>query len=179
MIFIGTNTSVVALNQQTGNQVWKTDIPMPQPWPIAYKIDDSHMIVESTCLDPKTGRILWTSPDFCEDTGIFSANVYSPGEKMFYIKVDSYTEGWSFADPSNPPTMVWRTYIPGGGKTGIGTTYGDGLVFPGSFMNQQIALDAKTGAVVWTTLTKGPMIFDGAYSNGMFLRGGTDDNTMY
>jgi outer membrane protein assembly factor BamB len=179
MIFVGTNTSVVALNQQTGGQVWKTDIPMPKPWPIVYKIDDSHMIVESTCLDPKTGRILWTSSDFCEDTGIFSANVYSPEEKMFYIKVDSYTEGWSFADPSNPPTMVWRTYVPGGGRTGIGTTYGDGLVFPGSFMNQQIALDAKTGEVVWATLTKGPMIFDGAYSDGMFLRGGTDDNTMY
>jgi len=179
MIFIGTNTSVVALNQQTGNQVWKSDIPMPKPWPIAYKIDDSHMIVESTCLDPKTGKILWTSSNFCEDTGIFSANVYSPEEKMFYIKVDSYTEGWSFVDPSNPPTIVWRTYVPGGGRTGIGTTYGDGLVFPGSFMNQQIALDAKTGAVVWTTLTKGPMIFDGAYSDGMFLRGGTDDNTMY
>lgn len=179
MIFIGTNTSIVALNEQNGDQVWKTDIPMPKPWPIAYKIDDSHMIVESSCLDPKTGKILWNSSDFCEDTGIFSANVYSPEEKMFYIKVDSYTEGWSFADPSNPPTMVWRTYVPGGGRTGIGTTYGDGLVFPGSFENQQIALNATTGAVVWTTLTKGPMIFDGAYSDGMFLRGGTDDNTMY
>ena len=179
MIFVGTNTSIVALNQQNGNQVWKTTIPMPRPWPIAYKIDDSHMVVESSCLDPKTGALLWTSSNFCEDTGIFSANVYSPEEKMFYIKVDSYIEGWSFADPSNPPIMVWRTYIPGGGRTGIGTTYGDGKVFAGSFANQQIALDAKTGEVVWTTLTKGPMIFDGSYSEGRFIRGGTDDNTLY
>ena len=179
MIFVGTNTSIVALNGQTGDQVWKTEVPMPRPWPIAYKIDASHMIVEGSCLDPKTGNLLWTSSQFNADTGIFSANVYSPEEKMFYIKVDSYTEGWSFADPSNPPTMVWRTYVPGGGRTGIGTTYGDGKVFPGSFENQQIALDAKTGAVVWTTLTKGPMIFDGSYSEGRFLRGGTDDNTMY
>jgi hypothetical protein len=37
-------------------------------WPIAYKIDDSHLIVESTCLNPKTGQILWTSPDFTCDT---------------------------------------------------------------------------------------------------------------
>jgi len=179
MIFVGTNSSIVALNEQTGDQVWKTDIPMNKTWPIAYKIDDTHMVVESSCLDPKTGNLLWNSTQFCADTGIFSANVYSPEEKMFYIKVDSYTEGWSFANPSTPPTMVWRTYVPGGGRTGIGTTYGGGLVFPGSFMNQQIALDAKTGTVVWTTLTKGPMIFDGAYSDGMFLRGGTDDNTMY
>jgi outer membrane protein assembly factor BamB len=179
MIFVGTNTSVVALNGQTGEQAWKTAIPMPRPWPIAYKIDDSHMIVEGTCLDPKTGNILWTSSNFTEDTGIFSSNVYSPEEKMFYIKVGSYIQGWSFADPSKPPVKAWETYIPGGGETGIGTTYGGGLVFPGSFMNQQMALNASTGAVVWTTLTKGPMIFDGSYSDGMFLRGGTDDNTMY
>jgi outer membrane protein assembly factor BamB len=179
LIFVGTNTSVVALNEQTGDQVWKTDIPMSMPWPIAYKIDDSHMIVEGTCLDPKTGNILWTSSDFNEDTGIFSSNVYSPEQKMFYIKVDSYIQAWSFADPSNPPVKVWETYVPGGGRTGIGTTYGDGLVFPGSFENQQMALNASTGAVVWTTLTKGPMIFDGSYSDGRFFRGGTDDNTMY
>ena len=49
----------------------------------------------------------------------------------------------------------------------------------GSSLNEQIALNATTGAVVWTTLTKGPMIFNGAYSDGMFFRGGTDDNTMY
>lgn len=179
LIFVGTNTSIIALNQQTGDQVWKTEIPMPRSWPIAYKIDDSHMIVESSCLNPKTGIILWNSANFCADTGIFNANVYSPEEKMFYIKVDSFTEGWSFADPSRPPTLVWRTYVPGGGRTGIGTTYGDGKVFPGSFENQQIALDAKTGAVLWTTLTKGPMIFSGSYSDGRFFRGGTDDNTLY
>ena len=99
---------------------------------------------------------------------------------MFYIKVDTYIEGWSLSDVSKPPTLVWRTYIPGGGLTGIGTTYGDGeKVFTGSFLNQQLALDAKTGAILWTTLTKGPMIFNGAYSDGRFFRGGTDDNTLY
>ncbi len=179
MVFVGTNTSMVALNKDTGQIIWQTKIPMTRDWPVAYKIDDSHLVVESSCLNPNTGEILWTSSNFCADTGIFSTNVYSPEEKMFYIKVDSYIEGWSFADSSRPPTFVWRTYIPGGGRTGIGTAYGGGLVFPGSFMNQQMALDAKTGKVVWTTLTKGPMIFDGAYSNGKFYRGGTDDNTLY
>jgi outer membrane protein assembly factor BamB len=179
MVFVGTNTSVVALNKDTGKVIWETKIPMPRNWPIAYKIDDSHMIVESSCLDPKTGSILWTSLTFCADTGIFNANVYSPEEKMFYIKVDSYIEAWSFSDPSDPPTLAWKTYVPGGGKTGIGTTYGDGKVFPGSFENQQMALDAKTGDVLWNTLTKGPMIFSGSYYEGKFLRGGTDDNTMY
>jgi outer membrane protein assembly factor BamB len=178
MIFVCTETSVVALDQG-GNTLWKTQIPMNKTWPTPYKIDDSHMVVESSCLETKTGNLLWTSPTFTTDTGIFNSNVYSPEEKMFYIKVDTYIEGWSLSDISKPPTLTWRTYIPGGGLTGIGTTYGDGKVFTGSFLNQQLALDAKTGAIMWTTLTKGPMIFNGAYSEGRFFRGGTDDNTLY
>ncbi len=179
MIFVGTNTSVVALDGETGDVVWKTDIPMTGTWPIAYKIDDSRLVVESSCLETKTGTLLWTSSHFSADTGIFSANVYSPEEKMFYIKRDSYIEAWDFSDPSKPPTLAWKTYIPGGGRTGIGTSYGDGKVFPGSFENQQMALDAKTGVVLWNTLTKGPMIFSGSYYEGRFVRGGTDDNTLY
>lgn len=137
------------------------------------------MVIESYCLDPETGALLWSSPDFNAYTGIFNANVYSPEEKMFYLKVDSYIEAWSFADPSHPPTLAWRTYIRGGGITGIGTTYGDGKIFTGSFENMQLALDAKTGEILWTTNTKGPMIFTGAYADGMYFKGGSDDNTMY
>lgn len=179
MVYVGTNTSIVALDRDTGSKIWETAIPMPMTWPIAYKIDDSHLVVENSCLDPETGVIIWTSPDFCADTGIFSSNVYSPEEKMFYLKVDSYTQAWSFVNPDLPPTFVWSTYVPGGGRTGIGTTYGDGKVFVGSFMNLQMALDAKTGELLWSTNTMGPMIFDGSFIDGRFLRGGTDDNTMY
>jgi outer membrane protein assembly factor BamB len=178
MIFVCTNSSVIALDQ-TGKVAWETTISTNGTWPIAYKIDDSHMIVENNCLDQQTGRLLWTSPNFSPDTGIFTANVYSPEQKMFYVKLDSYIEAWDFSDPSKPPTLAWQTYIEGGGKTGIGTTYGDGMVFVGSFENQQLALNATTGAIVWDTLVIGPTIFNGAYSDGRFLRGGTDDNTLY
>ena len=178
LIFVGTIDSLVALDQK-GNIVWETIIPMNKTWPIAYKIDDSHLVVEGSCLDTNTGNILWTSTSFSSDTGIFNANVYSPEEKMFYVKLNSYIEAWDFSNPSAPPSMVWKTYIPGGGITGIGTTYGDGVVFTGSFENQQLALNARTGSIIWSTLTKGPMIFDGAYSDGRYFRGGTDDNILY
>ena len=179
MIFVTTTNSVVALAGETGRVLWNTEVPLTATWPVAYKIDSGHMVVESSCLDPKTGKTLWTSSTFSADTGIFNANIYSPEEKMFYTKVDSYIKAWSFADPSNPPTLAWTTYVPGGGKTGSGITYGDGKVFPGSFQAHQMALDAKTGSVLWDTPTKGPMIFSGSYYQGRFLRGGTDDNTMY
>ena len=178
LIFVGTNTSMVAVNQ-AGQIAWSTVIPLNKTWPIAYEIDSSHLVTEGSCLDPSTGKILWTSTSFCADTGIFTSNVYSPETKMFYVKANSYIVAWNFADPSKPPTVAWTTYIPGGGQAGIGTTYGDGMVFAGSFENQQLGLNATTGKIIWDTLTKGPMIFDGAYSDGLFFRGGTDDNTMY
>ena len=54
-------------------------------WPIVYKIDDSHLVVESTCLDPQTGNILWTSTQFSADTGaLFVANVYSSQKKKCF-----------------------------------------------------------------------------------------------
>jgi outer membrane protein assembly factor BamB len=179
MIFVCTTTGVVAVDK-TGQIAWQKDISMNGTWPVAYKIDDSHLVVEGTCLDPQTGDILWTSTHFSADTGVlFVANVYSPEEKMFYTKVGSYVYAWDFSNPSVPPTLAWQAYVRGGGSTGSGLTYGDGLVFPGSFENHQMALDAQTGKVVWDTLTKGPMIFSGSYYEGMFLRGGTDDNTLY
>jgi outer membrane protein assembly factor BamB len=179
MIFICSSTSVIALNRDTGKTVWTTPISMHGTWPMVYKIDSGHMIVEGTCLDPQNGDILWTSDTFGTDTGLYNNNVYSPEEKMFYVKNLSFIEAWNFTDPSVPPTLEWETYVPGGGRVGSGLAYGDGKVFPGSFQSMQMAIDAKTGDVVWTTRTKAPMIFSGSYADGMFVRGGTDDNTMY
>ncbi|PVX27880.1 MAG: hypothetical protein CW716_00015 [Candidatus Bathyarchaeum sp.] len=179
MVFACSNTSVIALDGETGTRLWETEIPMTGTWPIAYKLDTEHMLVEGTCLDPQTGDILWTSSSFSTDTGNFNLNVYSPEEKMFYIKNLSYVEAWDFSDLTKPPTFAWKTYVPGSGRVGTGVTYGDGKVFPGSFQDLQMAIDAKTGDVLWTTRTKTPMIFNGAYHDGKFIRGGTDDNTMY
>ena len=177
-IYVCSFSTAYALDQ-SGRIVWETTLPFNSTWPIAYKIDSSHMVIENYCLNPETGEILWISSDFNAFTGIFNSNVYSPEEQMFYTKVNSTVVGWSFADLSHPPTKVWETYIRGGGITGIGITYGAGKIFTGSFENLQLALDAKTGNIIWSTNTKGPMIFTGAYSDGMYFKGGSDDNTMY
>lgn len=178
-VFATANHSVYALDRETGHTIWSKTIPMNGTWPVAYKIDETYMIVESSCLEISTGKILWTSTDFCADTGNFNSNVYSPEEKMFYIKTGSFVQAWDFSDISKSPTLKWETYTPGAGRVGIGITYGDGKIFPGSFLDQQIAIDAKTGEILWTTNTKTAMIFFGSYIDGKYIRGGTDDNTMY
>ena len=177
-IYVCSTRTAYAIDKN-GNIMWQTDFPQSTTWPIAYKIDSTHMVIENYCLNPETGALLWTSPDFNAYTGIFNTNVYSPEEKIFYTKVDSYIVAWSFSNPSQVPAVAWSTYIRGGGITGIGTTYGGGKIFTGSFENLQYALDARTGKVLWTTPTKGPMIFTGAYADGIYFKGGSDDNTMY
>ena len=180
MIFATTKTAVFALDYATGNIIWNTTVPAPGPWPMVYKIDDTHLVVGNSSLDIETGQILWTSPEFSASSEpLFTLNVYSPEEKMFFVKGDSCVQGWDFSNPSNPPKLAWTTYVSGGGVLGSGVQYGDGKVFPGSFETHQMALDAKTGEVLWDTETKASMLFSGAYYQGKFIRAGSHDNTLY
>ena len=179
-IFVTTKTEVYALDKDTGNILWHTEVPAPGAWPSVYKIDDTHLVIGNSSLDVETGDILWTSPVFSANPSPFFANnVYSPEEKMFYVKTGAYVQGWDFSDPSIPPTLEWETYVDGGGPVGSGVQYGDGKVFPGSYDPHQVALDARTGDILWDTETKTPMVFSGAYYEGLFFRGGTHDNTLY
>lgn len=179
-VFVTTTTAVYALDKDTGDILWNTTVPAPGPWPMVYKIDDTHLVVGSSCLDTATGSILWTSTDFSASSmPLFTYNVYSPEEKMFYTKNESYVDAWDFSNPANPPTMAWATYVSGGGADGSGIQYGDGKVFPGSYEPHQEALDARTGAVLWDTETRGSMLFSGAYYEGKFIRAGCHDDTMY
>jgi len=178
-IFVTNSTTVFALDKDTGSIIWTTTVPAPGRWPTVYKVDDAHMIIGSSCLDPDTGSILWTSTDFTANTANFVSCVYSPEEKMFYVKASSDVQGWDFSNPSQPPTLEWSTYVSGFGPVGSGVQYGDGKVFPGSFEQHQMALDAKTGDILWDVETKGGMVFAGSYYEGKFFRGCPFDNTLY
>jgi outer membrane protein assembly factor BamB len=179
-VFVTTKTEVVALERKTGDIIWRTVVPEPGPWPSVYKIDDTRLVIGSSCLDVESGNILWTSDTFSATrSAFFVANVYSPEEKMFYVKNGSYVQGWDFSNPSAPPTKKWETYVSGGGLVGSGVQYGDGKVFPGSYDPHQVALDAKTGQILWDTETRTPMVFSGSYYQGKFFRGGTHDNSLY
>ena len=178
-VFVCTKTTVFALDKDTGGIVWNTTVPSPGRWPAVYKIDEIHMVVGNSCLDIQTGRILWNSTSFSANAANFAGGAYSSDSKMFFVKTQSFTQGWDFSNPSHPPTLVWQTYVPGGGSVGSGVQYGDGIVFPGTFEHHQMALNATTGDILWDVETKGAMLFSGAYSDGRFMRGCPFDNTFY
>src|SRR3989337_23890 len=96
-VFVTTKTAVIALDRDTGSIIWNATLPAPEPWPEVYKIDANHMVIGNSCLDPETGRILWTSDNFSTNPkpNLFPANAYSPEEKMFYSKVNSYVQAWN------------------------------------------------------------------------------------
>ena len=178
-VFVCTKTTVFALDKDTGSIVWSTTVPAPGRWPAVYKIDETHMVVGNSSLDIETGRILWNSTTFSANAANFASGAYSPELKMFFVKTLSVVQGWDFSNPSQPPTLVWETYVPGGGSVGSGVQYGDGRVFPGTFEHHQMALNATTGDVLWDVETKGAMLFSGSYSDGRFMRGCPFDNTFY
>lgn len=178
-IFVTTRTSVFALDKDTGSVIWNTTIPTLGRWPAVYKIDDTHLVAGNSSLDIETGCILWTSSNFTASAANFAGGAYAPEEKVFFVKSKSYIQGWSFANPSLPPTLVWQKYVSGGGLYGSAVVYGDGKVFPGSFEPHQMALDAKTGDVLWDVETKGGALFAGSYYEDKFLRGCPFDNTFY
>jgi len=178
-IFVTTASEVIALDHETGLIVWRKSVPERERWPAVYKIDDSHMIMGKNCLEIESGEIVWVSDEFSARVAYWAEGVYSPEEKKFYGMVDSFLQAWDFSDLSKPPELSWETFVQGGGSSGSGVQYGEGKVFPGSFDNHQIAIDAKTGDVLWDTKTKGSMIFSGSYYEGKFFKAGEHDNTFY
>ena len=56
-VYVCTKTSVYALDRETGAIIWNTTVPAPGRWPVAYKIDNTHMIVGNCSLDPEKGKI--------------------------------------------------------------------------------------------------------------------------
>jgi outer membrane protein assembly factor BamB len=174
-VFATTRTNVIALDKDTGGIIWNTTLRDSQRWPTVYKIDDMHLVVGQFCLNSENGEILWESSDFSANTGNFAEGVYSLDEKLFFTKGDSTVQAWNFSDPSQPTTLEWETFIPDSGSIGSGIQYGDGKIFPGSAAPSQVALDAKTGNVLWETQTTGIMTWSGSYYQGRFLRGGTDN----
>ncbi|MCZ2807724.1 MAG: PQQ-binding-like beta-propeller repeat protein [Candidatus Bathyarchaeota archaeon] len=178
-VFVTTTTEVFALDRNTGDIVWNTTLPAPVRWPTVYKIDETHLVMGKYCLDIETGKILWVSETFSAKAAWWAEGVYSSEEKIFYIQGQSTVQAWNFTDPSKPPTLAWEVHVPGSTSAATGIQYGDGKVFPGSFEPHQMALDAKTGKVLWDAETRGAMTFSGSYYQGKLLKAGEHDNTFY
>jgi outer membrane protein assembly factor BamB len=80
-VFVTTQTQVIALYKDTGNIIWNTTVQSPDRWPAVYKINDTRLVTDRSCLDIETGKVLWVSNDFSPRVSFFAAGLYSPKEK--------------------------------------------------------------------------------------------------
>lgn len=102
---------------------------------------------------------------------------YDPELKMFWMKTggggssifyNTAVEGWSWPDPSQPPTLAWKTDILKNTPFGA-IIIGNGKVLVGTLECTAMALDAKTGAILWETPIKSYLNYDGAYYDGKWI----------
>lgn len=186
MVFVKSSSTLYALDYDTGDIVWESQIPgVPSIRGTAigspFKINDEFMISGQCLVRISNGQVVWeanTQPPNPVDTGsqgFWACGNYVPEYKIAY----GAGQVWDMSDLSQPPKLLWTMEGLHNDGRGSGATYGDGKLFLGSEFGYQAAYDIMTGEQLWKTYTKGEMGYDSVYYQGMLIRGGTVDNIMY
>jgi len=159
-----------ALDGDTGNIVWTTSGGAALLGSMV-KIDDTYMVIGSTCVKIADGTTVWVGPTGFNYGFTLGGGGYIPELKMF---VDG-NHGWSLDDPSQPPTLVWNRTNENiyGDMTAM--AYADGKLFAGAD-NFLICIDALTGTTLWITPSTGYISFGASYIDGKFIHGALDNN---
>ena len=87
LIFVGTNTSMVAIDQ-TGKIVWRHGNSPQQN--MANRLRNrllTHHSCEGSCLNPQTGKILWTSSHLALTQEFSTASLQPRSKKCFTLKL--------------------------------------------------------------------------------------------
>jgi outer membrane protein assembly factor BamB len=177
LLFVGARGTTYALDGGTGEIVWTADLSGQ-----VTKIDETYMMIGSTCVLIEDGSIVWEAPADIGDTlQSFSYNIgYVPELKMFMgargrtLGVEG-GKAWNLPDPSQPPTLAWSVTDQMNIMTGF-WVYGDGKAFSGSNDGFLYAFDAQTGDLLWKTAATSMFFYCMTYYNGRIYFGGLDNN---
>lgn len=171
LVFVHDFTTVYALDGGSGKIVWQTSNAVGSIGSMC-KIDDTHMVIGSSCYNIATGTKLWDGPpEFHIDLQKNGVG-YIADLKMF---VD-YDYGWNLPDPSKPPTLAWNRTLEYDVGHGFLAAYGDGKVFNIGEDNFIRAIDARTGKVVWQSPCTSQGEYGGVFVDGKIIHGGLDNN---
>ena len=167
LVFVQTPSQTYALDGGTGNVVWNASV-LGQ----IQKIDDTYMIIGTTCVYTANGTKVWSLP---------SNSFTKGGTYLGYvsdIKMILCTDtGWSLPDPSQPPTVAWNRTNTQYYSHERAKAYGDGREFIGTTDGYLICLNATTGTTLWMApATEAFFGYGATYYDGEFIFGGLDDN---
>jgi outer membrane protein assembly factor BamB len=172
----GKNSFIVALDKQTGKEVWKATRKVQASWSTPLIVKGSQRVELITSgnewvisYDPKTGKELWQAkghgsnaiPTPLAGHGMVFIYAGFPAKKTMAIKLGGT------GDISNSSNIVWQ-YEKGTAYVPSSILYGD-YVYLMTDRGILTCLDAKTGKVVYeggripvpATFTASPVAFDG------------------
>ncbi|MCW4015853.1 MAG: PQQ-binding-like beta-propeller repeat protein [Candidatus Bathyarchaeota archaeon] len=148
---------------------WTGDLVYQYAGSGATKIDETYFFASNAVFETATGTKL-----FAYDV---IANNYDPDLGMFWTQ-DSQTGGgggpsmiraWNWPDITQAPTLAWEKFIQENYR-GATLIVEDGRILVGTLESTAIALDAKTGDLLWETPMVGYMAYDGAYYDGKWIQ---------
>jgi outer membrane protein assembly factor BamB len=148
------DASVVALDRDTGKEVWKAlEEPPGHSSPIVIEAGGTRQLIvwtqESvTSLEPATGKVLWREKLTGNSDYVISTPVYSSGRLLIaglMMKLDADKPGAKVLWPES--RAVSRRVL---SNTSTGLLRGDN-VFSAKSSGELVCLDAATGKQVWET----------------------------
>jgi len=165
--------TIYALDADTGDIVYT--LPITQAGILGTgitKIDDNYMLVGDSCVKISDGTTVWKGPPGFAYSPTLGGVGYIPELKM--LLDGNY--GWSLANPSQPPTLVWNRTNENIWGDMTPMCYGDGKLYCGTYDNFLICIDALTGTTLWTTPSTGGFLYGGTLVDGKFVHGVLDNN---
>jgi outer membrane protein assembly factor BamB len=191
LIFANGDSHAYALNAETGERIWSTDIGGISTMSSAVTAGNAVIVgvcrdgmrdSTSVALDSATGKILWKSPyGHCD-----AAPAYAAG-KVFVsdlIPGDTYLQGRPIVAALDPKTGkpfwiyqgatqgIWS--IVASDEAAVAGTYANGTYYQAEpFTDEVLAFDAQSGRLRWTFHTSGPAKMSPVIKDGRLYVGDT------
>jgi outer membrane protein assembly factor BamB len=154
--------STYAIAASTGKIIWKNygltgDV---------CKIDDTYMLIGTTCVTIADGETVWAAP-----AGFSQGSGYISDLKMFV----SGALAWKLSDPSKPPTVAWNNTEPKVDGAWSPFVYGNGVIVMKTTNNFLVGVNVTNGAVMWTNPATTTFLgYSPSYIDGVMVHGGIE-----
>jgi len=142
--------SALGLDAQTGEVLWQDKkLAATCPSPALWKTGDKTCVIvqgrQLTCLEPKTGKVMWTVPGVGSSTPAVSGDflAYTAGKKLIAYKLsaDKAEKLWEipFGDEYTSP-LIYKDHV-----------YALGAIDRNSRQGRGVCVELATGKIVWET----------------------------
>ncbi len=152
-----------AVDPYTGALVYKGSFGIPT------KINQNYFYSGSSVYETATGRLIYgynqTITNYDPTIGMFFTSDAQTGGGGGPSRI----QGWNWPDISKAPTLAWDKYIYKNYR-GAALTVADGRIMFGTLECTAMALDCKTGNLLWETPVKGYFGYDAAYYQGKWVQ---------